>query len=128
MQPQKKEWGHWHTDGNEVDESNKELMEQARTVFDKWGNYASEARAGRPPEHSLATILLEATELKDKAMHEEKKLKRKSWNDYVEEALSSKVRNGYQLTRLREMEDVPKAAEKNGFSTGIKDILKSEVL
>ena len=115
----KQEWGRWHTDHSDAHEDNQELCIQGRTIFEKWVNYAARTRQGEPPDHCLAEIMREAEEDKEQAIKVDKKLKRISWEEYVEEALNAKISKGHVLTKIREMEDVPKTIEESGFSTGI---------
>ncbi len=46
---------------------------------------------------------------------------------YVEEALGKKVAQGHTLTKLQEMDDMPRVVGASGYSLGAVHILEAEM-
>ncbi len=47
---------------------------------------------------------------------------------YVEEALGKKIGLGHRLTKLKEIEETPRASCSNGYHTGAKNVREAERL
>ena len=60
------------------------------------------------------------------AIKTERKLGRIDWEGYLEEATTSKLGLGHKLTKLKEIDDMPKAMGQDGYHSGATHVLESE--
>ena len=74
----------------------------------------------------LQKLKVEVEQGMELAIKVERKLGRVDWEKYVEEALSKKVGLGHRLTKLKEVEETPRASCSNGYHTGATNVLEAE--
>ena len=117
-------WAKWHTawpHGDTGDRGN--LSQQAQGT---WGRFNKIAGRVWFSNEELQKLQVEVEQGMELAIKVERKLGRVDWEKYVEEALSKKVGLGHRLTKLKEVEETPRASCSNGYHTGAKNVLEAE--
>ena len=100
----------------------EDKVESFRSAIDKWTEQGAE-NCSHDELDDLHKALREAHDEQVKVEH---KLQATEWQVYVEEALTTKVAAGFRLAHIAELEDTPKVLGKEGFSTGLRNILDEE--
>ena len=110
-----------HLQGQGNQEHGKELDSFVEAV-NKWAEHGEESSS----YDELEILHKGLSTAYDQEVKTEHKMQATEWQEYVEEALTRKVSAGFRLAHIAELEDTPKVMGKEGFSTGLQQVLESE--